>query len=785
MIRLALVIPSLGGGGAERVMATLANAWAAEGAAVTLITLAPSRGDKYPLHAAVERVALDLAARSPHALAALRNNALRLRSLRRALRAAQPDAIISFTTTVNLLVVLATTGWRVPVIVSERSFVGAQPPRGVWRLVYRMLYRRAAAVVAQTCRGAADLEARLNRPVVVIPNPVRDLPPATARRTPRHPGKMVLAAGRLEAEKGFDILIDAFARLAAANPDWRLRIAGEGSARATLTEQVARHGLDGRVELAGFDDDLQASMHGADIFVLSSRYEGMPNVLLEAMSLGVCCIGTDCETGPREIVDHGNNGWLVPVADAPALANALDALMNDEALRRHLGACAVQVRETYSLESVFARWGALLAQLLMAAGRDEASRRTSLRSDAPRTAMRERAHQVLPDTVRKPRVLFLIRSLGCGGAERQLVALATGLRRAGWDVAVACFYAGGTFQRELEYGDVPVIDLRKRGRWDIAGFLWRLWRALRQFDPDIVHGYLTVGNLLSLMARLASPHSRVVWGVRSSFIDRDRYDWMSRVTFALSCRMARRADRIIFNSEAGSTLHGARGYPVDRLVVIANGIDTDRFRFDEASRERMRREWGASDHEVLVGLIGRLDPMKDHPTFLQAVALLAADDAPWRFVCVGGGDSDYAGTLKMRARELGLANRLVWAGTCEDMIAAYSAIDIVVSASRGEGFPNVVAEAMACGRPCVVTEVGDSAHLVADTGIVVPPRDPEALRDGIAKMRQRMEDDPMAVALAARTRVVDQFSMATLVGNSARVLEDVHRCDCSLDGLAS
>ena len=136
---------------------------------VGAFTLAPSAGDKYPLHAAVQRVGLDVAAPSPHALAALRNNVLRLRALRHALRAAQPDAIVSFTTTTNLMVVLAVTGWRVPVIVSERVFVAAHPPRAAWRLLYRMLCRRAAAVVAQTRRGADDLEARLQRPVEVIP----------------------------------------------------------------------------------------------------------------------------------------------------------------------------------------------------------------------------------------------------------------------------------------------------------------------------------------------------------------------------------------------------------------------------------------------------------------------------------------------------------------------------------------------------------------------------------------------------------------------------------------
>lgn len=783
MIRLTLVIPSLGGGGAERVMATLANAWAAGGAAVTLITLAGPGSDRYPLHAAVKRIALGVAGRSPHLLSALRNNARRVRSLRCALRAAQPDAVISFTTTANLLTVLAARGWRIPIIVSERAFVGAQPPRGMWRFVYRTLYRRAAAVVAQTRRGAVDLEARLNRQVMVIPNPVSDLPSVAGRSAPCEPGHLLLAAGRLEVQKGFDILIDAFALIAGAHPDWRLRIAGEGSARASLTEQVAHHGLGARVQMNGFDDDLQASMRGADIFVLSSRYEGMPNVLLEAMSLGLCCISTDCETGPREIIDSGNNGWLVPVADAPALAEALHVLMGDKALRERIGRCAVEVRKTHSLQSVLGRWDSLVATLLPPAAHDEAGAQPPV---APRVGVHaDRREPSRRDEACKPRVLFLIRSLGRGGAERQLVMLATGLHRSGWEVAVACFYAGGAFQHELERSGVPVLDLRKRGRWDVFGFLWRLWRTLRQFEPHIVHGYLTVGNLLSLLARAACPGSRVVWGVRSSFIDRARYDWMSRVTFALSCRMARGADRIIFNSQAGSKLHGECGYPADRLVVIANGVDVDHFRFDETARQQMRRQWGATNRDVLVGLIGRLDPMKDHPTFLQAAALLVEDHAPWRFVCVGEGSSEYASELTVKARELGLAGRVVWAGPCENMVAAYSAMDIVVSSSSGEGFPNVVAEAMACGRPCVVTQVGDSAHLVADTGVVVPPRNPQALRDGIAQMQRRIESDSRATAIAARARVVDHFSTDRLIDRSARVLENVRRRDCPLDGWAS
>ncbi len=367
----------------------------------------------------------------------------------------------------------------------------------------------------------------------------------------------------------------------------------------------------------------------------------------------------------------------------------------------------------------------------------------------------------------RPRILFLIRSLGRGGAERQLVALATGLRRAGWDVAVACFYGGGAFQRDLRQADVAVIDLGKRGRWDTAGFLRRLWRTLREHDPDLVHGYLTVGNLLSLLARFASRHTRIAWGVRSSYIDRDRYDWLSRLTFRLSCRLARFADLIVFNSEAGAAHHAALGYPRERIRVVPNGIDTQRFRFDAAGRARLRKAWNIPDHAVLVGLVGRLDAMKDHPVFLEAAAMLAARDPRWRFVCVGGGGgSAYAGTLAARAAELGLHDRLVWAGPQDDMPAVYSALDIAASTSYGEGFPNTVAEAMACGRPCVVTDVGDSARIVGACGAVVEPRNPAAFAEGVERTLHAVENTDGRLHAMARARIVENFALESLLRNS-------------------
>lgn len=366
---LALVISSLAGGGAERAMAALANAWASEGTRVTLITLASRSEDKYPLRPEVARVGLGLLGDSSHVGRSLIASVRRVLALRRAIRECKPDAVISFMTTTNVLVLIG-AGWlRIPLIVCERSFIGAQPPRGILGGLYSFLYRRAAAVVAQTRRGGADLEIRVKRPVHVIPNWVtREIDDGVGPAPDPAGGddgiRVVLGVGRLSPEKGFDLLIEAFARVSARHPSWRLQILGEGPARADLTTLVATHGLEARVSLPGFTQAPRAFMHRASLFVLSSRFEGMPNALIEAMSEGLACASFDCQTGPAELIEHGVNGWLVPAEDVGALAVALDLLMGDAGLRARLGARARTVRDLYSQKAILGLWNGLLIEVL-------------------------------------------------------------------------------------------------------------------------------------------------------------------------------------------------------------------------------------------------------------------------------------------------------------------------------------------------------------------------------------------------------------------------------------
>lgn len=368
-------------------------------------------------------------------------------------------------------------------------------------------------------------------------------------------------------------------------------------------------------------------------------------------------------------------------------------------------------------------------------------------------------------------IFFLARSLDRGGAERQLVMLAKGLATRGRSVAVAVFFGGGVYETELVSAGVRIVHLDKKGRWDVLPFLNRLIQLLRKERPSVLHGYLGVPNILAVALKPLLPGTHIVWGVRASNMDLSRYDWLSRFAYALECRLARFADGIIANSNAGRNYAIANGFPGDKIVVIPNGIDTDYFRPDPEGRWQVRAEWKIGEHEILVGLVGRLDQMKDHGLFLEAAGRIVRARSDVRFVCVGGGSAAYAETLRQRAAALDLANQLMWVGARDDMPAVYSALDIAISSSSfGEGFSNTIAEAMACGVPCVVTDVGDSAFIVGETGSVVPPGNCDALVAALQTLINLSHEQRRMLGDASRARVVSEFGIDRLIDRTEQAL---------------
>ena len=373
-------------------------------------------------------------------------------------------------------------------------------------------------------------------------------------------------------------------------------------------------------------------------------------------------------------------------------------------------------------------------------------------------------------SLNKIHIFFLIRSLNIGGTERQLVELVKGLDSNHFDITVGLFYNEGTLIEEIKSMPwIHVVSLNKSGRWDIIRFVLRFIKLLKSLQPDILYSFLPDANIAGLIAGRLSGVKRVVWGVRASNMDVSRYDWLARMSLRLSAFLSKFPDAIIVNSHAGKEFHRGIGYSTNRMMVIPNGICTDRFKPDYSAGLKVRDEWGIDKETITIGLIGRLDPMKDHATFLRAVKIFNQEGCRVRFVCIGDGKGPCKSEIHSLCRTLGLNGSLIWAGEMEDMPSVYNAIDIVTSSSLSEGFPNVIGEAMACGVHCVVTDVGDSAIIVGETGVIVNPEDPQALADGWTSMLKRLNDKSYLIKKMARARIVSHYNSELFIKRTSKM----------------
>ncbi|CCN21654.1 glycosyltransferase, group 1 family protein [Bordetella bronchiseptica MBORD681] len=369
-MKILLLVSSMHAGGAERVAATLANGWAARGDQITLMPTYSSKGTCfYPLSDDVELLWLaDRAGtRSGGAVAAWQ----RLRALRAVVRERAPDVVVSFLTNVNVAAILATRGLKTPLIVCERTNPVVDTSIGrVWRVLRRVLYPLADMVTVQADATVEPFARQVPglKQLCVIPNPLPpelfDATPAAGSGAAPAARKRLMAMGRMVPDKRFDLLIDAYAGLADEFPDWDLWIWGEGPRRDDLQAQVAARGLVTRIHMPGRTAAPWDELAKADAFVLSSAVEGFPNVLLEAMSLGLPCAAFDCPSGPAEMTRGGRDALLVPAGQRDALRDALGRLMRDPELRRDLGRRAAQsVRQRYALPAVLAQWDALFERV--------------------------------------------------------------------------------------------------------------------------------------------------------------------------------------------------------------------------------------------------------------------------------------------------------------------------------------------------------------------------------------------------------------------------------------
>lgn len=361
-VRIAFVLSGLGAGGAEKVVNLVARHRQDCGDRIDILAVNADRPDSYFPYDRDTGI-WPLAGRQA-ATVPLAGTGRQLIALHRRLAALAPDLVVSFLTKINVLAAIASLGVGAPLVLSERNNFTSQTMNPVWRIARPLAARRAVRLVMQTEAARAALPTALRARATVIPNPVAV--PDTAPTRPRD-GARFVAVGRLDPQKGFDLLIAAFARVVRQIPTAQLTIFGEGPQRTALERRAIDLGVGDHVCLPGVTEFPGEWVNAGEIFVLSSRYEGFPNVLIEAMTASLATIAFDCPWGPSEILASPDSGLLVPAGDIEKLGDAMLRLAIDPALRHQLSAAGASAAAAhYSMPAVLAQWDAVIADAVTA-----------------------------------------------------------------------------------------------------------------------------------------------------------------------------------------------------------------------------------------------------------------------------------------------------------------------------------------------------------------------------------------------------------------------------------
>jgi GalNAc-alpha-(1->4)-GalNAc-alpha-(1->3)-diNAcBac-PP-undecaprenol alpha-1,4-N-acetyl-D-galactosaminyltransferase len=362
-MHLALIISSLNPGGAERIISELANVWITKGYKVSLITFSSASAIPfYPLHPNIALVPLD---QSPQEIGSLitrlKNIFRRVMCLRQTLKSIKPDVILSFIDVTNITALLASKGLSIPVIVAERTHPGYHSLAKFYKLLRLFTYCWAKKIVMQTQSAANYFPIKLQSHISIIPNAVKISPYQKLLSDTLKPVKKICSIGRLCSHKGFDTLIQAFATVILSYPDLELIIYGEGQERLNLEAMILKFNLSGKVHLPGTTTNVYEAISQADLFVFPSRYEGFPNALCEAMSIGLPVIASNC-SGNIDIIRNGFDGYLFPVGDVEGIKTRLLELLENPYQRQKLSQEALRITERFGEQEVFNLWEQLVRE---------------------------------------------------------------------------------------------------------------------------------------------------------------------------------------------------------------------------------------------------------------------------------------------------------------------------------------------------------------------------------------------------------------------------------------
>ena len=374
------------------------------------------------------------------------------------------------------------------------------------------------------------------------------------------------------------------------------------------------------------------------------------------------------------------------------------------------------------------------------------------------------------------KILITIRSLHIGGSERQVVALTKSMSALGNEVHVVTFARGGPLESDLS--DVPKVQLHSLSRSGLIGkfqFILRLRSLIKSNEYDAVYGFLPTPNLALLVAHTIRRRPKIAWGVRSSGLDLSQYDRRVKWAMRLEKWLSRLADQVITNSQAALEEYRQNGYPYSKLAYVPNVIDIDRFHPNPEARNTVRNELVIPNDAPVIGIFARLHPMKDHTTFLRAAKILTKSMPDAKFICVGGtssGYSNYEQGIKANATELGLNESVLWLGPRNDPEDLMAACDLTtLTSDSGEGFPNSVAESMACGVPCVVTDIGDASAIASTYSATVQPANPEQLASAWESALEKNQSTITELGQGSRKSIIERFSTVEIAQHTLALLK--------------
>ncbi len=377
-------------------------------------------------------------------------------------------------------------------------------------------------------------------------------------------------------------------------------------------------------------------------------------------------------------------------------------------------------------------------------------------------------------------ILHIINGLSVGGAETMLYKLLSRTDRERFEPVVVSLTDRGVLGAEIEALGVPVYTIGMKFGTPTPSGAWRLLSFARRLKPDLIQGWMSHGNLAATLAGTAVPGPvPILWNIRQSIYSLGYEKPTTVAAIKLCAWLSGLPAKILYNSRTAAFHHQALGYQPEKTVVIPNGFDTRLFVPSAEARRSVRSELGVDEDTILVGLVSSYHHLKDHANFLRAAALLLKERSDVRFVLCGKGVDRGNPALLATVENLDLAEQVHLLGVRRDVWRLTAALDIASSASYSEAFSNAIGEAMACGVPCVATDVGDSAWIVGETGRVVPPRNPEAMRDAWSALIRMGAAARHALGTKARQRIKEQFSIDTVV----RRYEEVYGGQLQQDSL--